>query len=93
MLYGAGAAFDFASLAYTRLRDTGMLLFSELPIFNTSWDNKHQVLTVRLSGDPRFSCKLELRSDPASKALWKLNAVAVEAAPSDKPREFHLLQT
>ncbi|MCW3052371.1 MAG: hypothetical protein JWN14_1541 [Chthonomonadales bacterium] len=65
-LYGAGAAFDFATRAYVRVPEAGVLVYCEYPILKTAWAADHKLLTVQIGGVPGQSVKFEVRTDPTA---------------------------
>lgn len=89
-LYGAGAAFEFASRAYVRVPDAGVLVFCEYPILKTEWAADRKALTVHVGGIAGQTVKFELRKDPtqpASPLGMKEAPITVSVAAEDSPRD------
>ncbi|MBC7806844.1 MAG: hypothetical protein H7145_11915, partial [Akkermansiaceae bacterium] len=66
-LYGAGAAFQIASLTCTPVPQAGILVYCEYPLLETPrWDARKGELVLRVGGVGSHSAKLEISSLPGS---------------------------
>ncbi len=62
-LYGAGAAFDVAAEAYTKVPVAGVTVFCEYPVRQAEWDKAARALMLSIGGVAHHRAKLELRYD------------------------------
>lgn len=93
MLYGAGAAFDFASEAYTPLPEGKALVYCELPLLHTEWNAAQKTATLRLGGVPQHAVKIEVQPNAKEHAAWAAEDLHAEFATAEHPEQFHALKT
>jgi hypothetical protein len=94
-LYGAGAAFEFASRAYVRVPEAGVLVYCEYPILKTDWDAGHKTLTVQVGGSPDQIVKFEIRRDTAATngtPAVKDSQWSISYARKDRLQDVHKIQ-
>jgi hypothetical protein len=84
-LYGAGAAFNIATEAYTRLPEAGLLLFCEYPLLKAAWDSKQRTLTAHVGGVAQHEAKLEVRFDRARSGWQRPGDLKATCAPEGRP--------
>ncbi len=84
-LYGAGAAFNLATEAYTRVSGTGILLFCEYPLLDVKWESTLRALTAHIGGVTPYGAKMEVRVGGAPAGWQKSADLAATWAPEASP--------
>ena len=92
-IYGAGAAFNVANEAYTRIPAADIVLFCEYPLLKAEWDGERKVLSAQIGGVSHHEAKVEVRFDPTLSGWPQASELRASYADTANPQTTKPLTT